>query len=94
MLHRNMRTAGVDLPGVGSKDVPLIGYRPLQPGTDSSQVADQPGKEVGAKEHAASQVSLVILVIFCAGLGHWESFLMGVQQKGPKEYRSLRSTMK
>ncbi|KAL6462245.1 hypothetical protein MHYP_G00286670 [Metynnis hypsauchen] len=56
MLHRNMRTAGVDLPGVGSKDVPLIGYRPLQPGTDSSQPADQPRKEAGAKQHAASQV--------------------------------------
>ncbi|XP_028835879.1 ral guanine nucleotide dissociation stimulator-like 2 isoform X4 [Denticeps clupeoides] len=30
MLPRSMRTAAVDLPGVGSRDVPLIGYRALQ----------------------------------------------------------------
>ncbi|KAL4646796.1 ral guanine nucleotide dissociation stimulator-like 2 isoform X1 [Arapaima gigas] len=35
MLPRSMRTADMDLPGVGPKDVPLIGYRPLQPETDS-----------------------------------------------------------
>lgn len=34
MLSRNMRTTAVDLPGVGSRDVPLISYRPLQPDTD------------------------------------------------------------
>ncbi|XP_048880752.1 ral guanine nucleotide dissociation stimulator-like 2 isoform X2 [Brienomyrus brachyistius] len=35
MLPRNMRFADMELPGVGSKDVPLIGYRPLQSETDS-----------------------------------------------------------
>ncbi|XP_051576224.1 ral guanine nucleotide dissociation stimulator-like 2 isoform X4 [Myxocyprinus asiaticus] len=34
MLPRSMKTSGVELPGVGSKDVPLIGYRPLQPGAN------------------------------------------------------------
>ncbi|KAM6967939.1 ral guanine nucleotide dissociation stimulator-like 2 [Aplochiton taeniatus] len=29
MLPRNLRTGGMDLPGVESEDVPLIGYRPL-----------------------------------------------------------------
>ncbi|KAK9514267.1 hypothetical protein VZT92_027746 [Zoarces viviparus] len=39
MLPRSMhtRTGGYDLPGVESSDVPLIGYRPLQPDTPSSQ---------------------------------------------------------
>ncbi|XP_051575171.1 ral guanine nucleotide dissociation stimulator-like 2 isoform X2 [Myxocyprinus asiaticus] len=35
MLPRSMKTSGVELPGVGSRDVPLIGYRPLQPGADA-----------------------------------------------------------
>ncbi|XP_072548460.1 ral guanine nucleotide dissociation stimulator-like 2 isoform X4 [Salminus brasiliensis] len=56
MLPRSMRTAGVDLPGVGSKDVPLIGFRPLQPEADSFQPTDQMGKEAGTREHATSQV--------------------------------------
>ncbi|KAI4889104.1 hypothetical protein NFI96_018629, partial [Prochilodus magdalenae] len=56
MLPRSMKTAGVDLPGVGSKDVPLIGYRPLQPEADRSQPSDQPGKEAGAREQAIAQV--------------------------------------
>ncbi|XP_072548457.1 ral guanine nucleotide dissociation stimulator-like 2 isoform X2 [Salminus brasiliensis] len=55
MLPRSMRTAGVDLPGVGSKDVPLIGFRPLQPEADSFQPTDQMGKEAGTREHATSQ---------------------------------------
>ncbi|XP_056141816.1 ral guanine nucleotide dissociation stimulator-like 2 isoform X2 [Lampris incognitus] len=39
MLPRSIRTGGLDLPGVESRDVPLIGYRPLTPdnGTPSSQ---------------------------------------------------------
>ncbi|XP_064206860.1 ral guanine nucleotide dissociation stimulator-like 2 isoform X2 [Anguilla rostrata] len=37
MLPRSMRTTVMDLPGVGQKDVPLIGYRPLQPETDNSR---------------------------------------------------------
>ncbi|XP_054477314.1 ral guanine nucleotide dissociation stimulator-like 2 [Anoplopoma fimbria] len=37
MLPRNMRTGGYDLPGVESSEVPLIGYRPLQPDTPSNQ---------------------------------------------------------
>ncbi|GAA6109477.1 ral guanine nucleotide dissociation stimulator-like 2 isoform X1 [Tachysurus ichikawai] len=50
MLHRNMRTAGVDLPEVGSKDVPLIGYRPLPP--DAGQLA----KDTNTRECTSSQV--------------------------------------
>ncbi|XP_060718245.1 ral guanine nucleotide dissociation stimulator-like 2 isoform X1 [Tachysurus vachellii] len=50
MLHRSMRTAGVDLPEVGSKDVPLIGYRPLPP--DAGQLA----KDTDTRERASSQV--------------------------------------
>ncbi|XP_040020863.1 ral guanine nucleotide dissociation stimulator-like 2 isoform X1 [Gasterosteus aculeatus] len=37
MLPRNMRTGGYDLPGVESTDVPLIGYRPLQPDSPGNQ---------------------------------------------------------
>ncbi|XP_076869060.1 ral guanine nucleotide dissociation stimulator-like 2 isoform X1 [Brachyhypopomus gauderio] len=54
MLPRSMRTAGVDLPGVGSKDVPLISYRPLQTETDSH--TDQSDKELDTREYASSQV--------------------------------------
>ncbi|KAG9283694.1 ral guanine nucleotide dissociation stimulator-like isoform X1 [Astyanax mexicanus] len=56
MLPRSMRTAGVDLPGVGSKDVPLIGYRPLQPEANQFQLTDQTGKEAGTRDQDTSQV--------------------------------------
>lgn len=56
MLHRNMRTAGVELPEVGSKDVPLIGYRPLPP--DASSPPGQWAKEADARERTSSQVRL------------------------------------
>lgn len=56
MLHRNMRTAGVELPEVGSKDVPLIGYRPLPP--DTGGPPGQWGKEANAGESISSQVRL------------------------------------
>ncbi|XP_060905881.1 ral guanine nucleotide dissociation stimulator-like 2 isoform X1 [Labrus mixtus] len=37
MLPRNMRTGGCDLPGVESSEVPLIGYRPLSPDSNTNQ---------------------------------------------------------
>ncbi|CAB1333390.1 unnamed protein product [Coregonus sp. 'balchen'] len=48
MIPRNMRTGGMDLPGVESRDVPLIGYRPLAPddiplSSQSGQVTDSTG---------------------------------------------------
>ncbi|KAG5271668.1 hypothetical protein AALO_G00182640 [Alosa alosa] len=54
MLSRNLRTAAVDLPGVGSRDVPLIGYRPLQPDTD--RPCDGSGKTPGTKQTDTAQV--------------------------------------
>ncbi|TSK20095.1 Ral guanine nucleotide dissociation stimulator-like 2 [Bagarius yarrelli] len=54
MLHRSMRTAGVELPEVGSKDVPLIGYRPLAPDADSPP--RQMAKDADARERSFSQV--------------------------------------
>ncbi|KAM9436252.1 ral guanine nucleotide dissociation stimulator-like 2 isoform 2-T3 [Clarias gariepinus] len=54
MLHRNMRTVGVELPEMGSKDVPLIGYRPLPP--DASGPPGQWAKETEAREQSSSQV--------------------------------------
>ncbi|XP_062841253.1 ral guanine nucleotide dissociation stimulator-like 2 [Trichomycterus rosablanca] len=48
MLHRSMRTAGVELPEVGSKDVPLIGYRPLPAETERQFV-----KEASAGEQVS-----------------------------------------
>ncbi|XP_030637546.1 ral guanine nucleotide dissociation stimulator-like 2 [Chanos chanos] len=54
MLPRSMRNAGVDLPGVGSRDVPLIGYRQLQPETDRS--TDEAEKGTDTKEPDVSQV--------------------------------------
>ncbi|XP_060756405.1 ral guanine nucleotide dissociation stimulator-like 2 isoform X1 [Neoarius graeffei] len=54
MLHRHMRTAGVELPEVGSKDVPLIGYRPLPP--DAGGPPGQWAKETDARECTSSQV--------------------------------------
>lgn len=56
MLHRNMRTAGVELPEVGSKEVPLIGYRPLPP--DAGGPAGQWAKEAMGRERTSSQVRL------------------------------------
>ncbi|XP_017308461.1 ral guanine nucleotide dissociation stimulator-like 2 isoform X1 [Ictalurus punctatus] len=52
MLHRSMRTGGVDLPEVGSKDVPLIGYRPLTPETGGPP--GQLAKEKDAGERTSS----------------------------------------
>ncbi|XP_055759157.1 ral guanine nucleotide dissociation stimulator-like 2 isoform X1 [Salvelinus fontinalis] len=48
MIPRSMRTGGMDLPGVESRDVPLIGYRPLAPddvplSSQSGQVTDSTG---------------------------------------------------
>lgn len=56
MIPRSMRTGGMDLPGVESRDVPLIGYRPLAPddvplSSQSGQVTDSTGldsSEVGS----------------------------------------------
>ncbi|KAI5611892.1 ral guanine nucleotide dissociation stimulator-like 2 isoform X1 [Silurus asotus] len=54
MLHRNMRTAGVELPEVGSKDVPLIGYRSLKP--DAGDPPAQCPKQTDIRERTSSQV--------------------------------------
>ncbi|KAI5092447.1 ral guanine nucleotide dissociation stimulator-like 2 isoform X1 [Silurus meridionalis] len=54
MLHRNMRTAGVELPEVGSKDVPLIGYRSLKP--DAGDPPAQCPKQTDIRERTCSQV--------------------------------------
>ncbi|XP_029481548.2 ral guanine nucleotide dissociation stimulator-like 1 isoform X5 [Oncorhynchus nerka] len=48
MIPRSMRTGGMALPGVESRDVPLIGYRPLAPddvplSSQSGQVTDCTG---------------------------------------------------
>uniref|UniRef100_A0A4W5PHD6 Ral guanine nucleotide dissociation stimulator-like 2 n=1 Tax=Hucho hucho TaxID=62062 RepID=A0A4W5PHD6_9TELE len=48
MIPRSMRTGGMDLPGVESRDVPLIGYRPLAPddvplSSQSGQVTESTG---------------------------------------------------
>ncbi|XP_067093634.1 ral guanine nucleotide dissociation stimulator-like 2 isoform X2 [Osmerus mordax] len=48
MLPRNMRTGGIDLPGVGSREVPLIGYRPLPP--DNNTPSSQSGRMTDSKE--------------------------------------------
>lgn len=56
MIPRSMRTGGMALPGVESRDVPLIGYRPLAPddvplSSQSGQVTDCTGldsSEVGS----------------------------------------------
>ncbi|XP_014056214.1 ral guanine nucleotide dissociation stimulator-like 2 isoform X1 [Salmo salar] len=42
MIPRSMRTGGMDLPGVESRDVPLIGYRPLAP--DDVRLSSQSGQ--------------------------------------------------
>ncbi|XP_034384458.1 ral guanine nucleotide dissociation stimulator-like 2 isoform X2 [Cyclopterus lumpus] len=57
MLPRNMhmRTGGYDLPGVESSDVPLIGYRPLQPDTPSPQSR----RRSGVSESETSQSTVV-----------------------------------
>lgn len=54
MLSRNLRTAAVDLPGVGSRDVPLIGYRPLQP--DTQRPCDGSSKIRDPKQSDTTQV--------------------------------------
>ncbi|XP_061107921.1 ral guanine nucleotide dissociation stimulator-like 2 isoform X2 [Conger conger] len=54
MLPRSMRTTVMDLPGVGPRDVPLIGYRPLQPETDNS--SGEPGKQADNRQLDAQQV--------------------------------------
>ncbi|XP_024241658.1 ral guanine nucleotide dissociation stimulator-like 2 isoform X1 [Oncorhynchus tshawytscha] len=42
MIPRSMRTGGMDLPGVESRDVPLIGYRPLA--SDDVRLSSQSGQ--------------------------------------------------
>lgn len=54
MLPRSMKTAGVDLPGVSSRDVPLIGYRPLQPEANNDP-PDQLWKENENREADPTQ---------------------------------------
>lgn len=54
MLPRSMKTSGVDLPGVGPREVPLIGYRPLQPEVDGPP--DQLWKENENREADHTQV--------------------------------------
>lgn len=54
MLPRSMKTSGVELPGVGSRDVPLIGYRPLQPGPNGP--SDRPWGENENREADPMQV--------------------------------------
>nr|XP_023657089.1 ral guanine nucleotide dissociation stimulator-like 2 isoform X4 [Paramormyrops kingsleyae] len=54
MLPRNMRFADMELPGVGSKDVPLIGYRPLQSETDSCR--EPPRKQTDSRNSDSPQV--------------------------------------
>ncbi|XP_056300181.1 ral guanine nucleotide dissociation stimulator-like 2 isoform X3 [Pseudoliparis swirei] len=58
MLPRNMhmRTGGYDLPGVESSDVPLIGYRPLQPDSPSHRSRRGSG---GGGESETSQSTVV-----------------------------------
>lgn len=48
MIPRSMRSSGVDLPGVGPREVPLIGYRALQTELDGSP--DQLWKESEHRE--------------------------------------------
>ncbi|XP_056618401.1 ral guanine nucleotide dissociation stimulator-like 2 isoform X1 [Triplophysa dalaica] len=48
MFPSSMKTSGVELPGVGSRDVPLIGYRPLQPGPNGT--SDQLWRETENRE--------------------------------------------
>lgn len=54
MLPRSMKTSGVELPGVGQREVPLIGYRPLQPEVDGHK--DQLWKENENREADHTQV--------------------------------------
>lgn len=54
MLPRSMKTSGVELPGVGPREVPLIGYRPLQPEVDGHK--DQLWKENENREADHTQV--------------------------------------
>lgn len=66
MLPRSMKTSGVELPGVGSRDVPLIGYRPLQPGPNGP--SDQPRRENENREADPVQVrhgNDIILIMHC-----------------------------
>ncbi|XP_043117286.1 ral guanine nucleotide dissociation stimulator-like 2 isoform X3 [Puntigrus tetrazona] len=53
MLPRSMKTSGVELPGVGPREVPLIGYRPLQPQVDGQK--DQLGMENENREEDHTQ---------------------------------------
>ncbi len=54
MIPRSMKTSGVELPGVGSREVPLIGYRPLQPEVDGHK--DQLWKDNEHREADHTQV--------------------------------------
>ncbi|XP_016312105.1 ral guanine nucleotide dissociation stimulator-like 2 isoform X1 [Sinocyclocheilus anshuiensis] len=65
MLPRSMKTSGVELPGVGQREVPLIGYRPLQPEVNSP--ADQLWKENENKEadHTQGEPSLMKTTWYC-----------------------------
>ncbi|KAJ8290133.1 hypothetical protein GJAV_G00009090 [Gymnothorax javanicus] len=54
MLPRSMRTTLMDLPGVGPREVPLIGYRPLKP--DSDNTSGETGKLTDNKQLDALQV--------------------------------------
>lgn len=84
MLPRNMRTGGYDLPGVESTDVPLIGYRPLQP--------DSPGNQSrrgsGVDEWETSQVSVFPRRL--VGTRPSSCYSSGVQRCDEQKSRSTR----
>ncbi|KTG35714.1 hypothetical protein cypCar_00034162 [Cyprinus carpio] len=65
MLPRSMKTSGVELPGVGQREVPLVGYRPLQPEVNGP--ADQLWKEDEDKEadHTQGEPSLMKTTWYC-----------------------------
>ncbi|KTF73868.1 hypothetical protein cypCar_00046081, partial [Cyprinus carpio] len=65
MLPRSMKTSGVELPGVGPREVPLIGYRPLQPEVDGHK--DQLWKENENREadHTQGEPSPMKTTWYC-----------------------------
>ncbi|XP_016137537.1 ral guanine nucleotide dissociation stimulator-like [Sinocyclocheilus grahami] len=65
MLPRSMKTSGVELPGVGPREVPLIGYRPLQPDVDGHK--DQLWKENENREadHTQGEPSPMKTTWYC-----------------------------
>ncbi|XP_062421535.1 LOW QUALITY PROTEIN: ral guanine nucleotide dissociation stimulator-like 2 [Pungitius pungitius] len=65
MLPRNMRTGGCDLPGVESTDVPLIGYRPLQPDSEGNRSQSRRGSGVDEWEASQAEPSPMKTTWYC-----------------------------